>query len=51
MSATAAGWLTNNLVNWANAMVSGDPNGDVGLIAIYTTEPILYRIPNIGNNT
>jgi len=28
MSATAGGWLTKNLVNWANAMVSGDPNGD-----------------------
>jgi len=28
MSATAAGWLSANLVNWANAMVSGDPNGD-----------------------
>jgi len=28
MSATAAGWLSGNLVNWANAMVSGDPNGD-----------------------
>jgi len=28
ISATAGGWLTQNLVNWANAMVSGDPNGD-----------------------
>jgi len=28
MSSTAAGWLSSNLVNWANAMVAGDPNGD-----------------------
>eukprot|EP00026_Physarum_polycephalum_P011101 Phypoly_transcript_11300.p1 GENE.Phypoly_transcript_11300~~Phypoly_transcript_11300.p1 ORF type:complete len:161 (+),score=14.28 Phypoly_transcript_11300:678-1160(+) len=28
ISATAGGWLNASLVNWANAMVSGDPNGD-----------------------
>lgn len=28
ISATAATWLNASLVNWANAMVSGDPNGD-----------------------
>jgi len=28
ISATAGSWLSSNLVNWANAMVSGDPNGD-----------------------
>jgi hypothetical protein len=28
IAATAGGWLNSNLVNWANAMVAGDPNGD-----------------------
>jgi len=28
IAATAGGWLSKNQVNWANAMVSGDPNGD-----------------------
>jgi len=28
LAATAGGWLSSNLVNWANAMVAGDPNGD-----------------------
>jgi len=28
ISAAAGGWISSGLVNWANAMVSGDPNGD-----------------------
>eukprot|EP01111_Echinosteliopsis_oligospora_P002803 TRINITY_DN1437_c0_g1_i1.p1 TRINITY_DN1437_c0_g1~~TRINITY_DN1437_c0_g1_i1.p1 ORF type:complete len:314 (+),score=77.64 TRINITY_DN1437_c0_g1_i1:35-976(+) len=28
ISLTSASWLQQDLVNWANAMVAGDPNGD-----------------------
>eukprot|EP00026_Physarum_polycephalum_P013234 Phypoly_transcript_13614.p1 GENE.Phypoly_transcript_13614~~Phypoly_transcript_13614.p1 ORF type:complete len:262 (+),score=19.26 Phypoly_transcript_13614:133-918(+) len=44
ISATAGGWLNASLVNWANAMVSGDPNGDVCYLTLLLYSVAFYPL-------